>query len=126
MHIFWYTPDMSNLPPTLTVKFFRTETGNEPVREWLIDLPRDDRKAVGTDIKTVQFGWPIGMPVVRKMEPDLWEVRIDLKEKIARVLFTVEARTMVLLHGFIKKSEKTPASDLETARQRKSALKRKR
>ncbi|QVK31887.1 type II toxin-antitoxin system RelE/ParE family toxin [Pseudomonas syringae] len=117
---------MSNLPPTLTVKFFRTDTGNEPVREWLIDLPRDDRKAVGTDIKTVQFGWPIGMPVVRKMEPDLWEVRIDLKEKIARVLFTVEARTMVLLHGFIKKSEKTPASDLETARQRKAALKRKR
>ncbi|TRN84949.1 type II toxin-antitoxin system RelE/ParE family toxin, partial [Pseudomonas syringae] len=58
---------MSNLPSTLTVKFFRTETGNEPVREWLIDLPRDDRKAVGTDIKTVQFGWPIGMPVVRKM-----------------------------------------------------------
>ncbi|MCK9779785.1 type II toxin-antitoxin system RelE/ParE family toxin [Pseudomonas syringae] len=117
---------MSNPPPILIVKFFRTETGNEPVREWLIDLPRDDRKAVGTDIRTVQFGWPIGMPVVRKMEPDLGGVRIDLKEKIAPVLFTIEAHTMVLLHGFIKKSEKTPAADLETARQRKAALKRKR
>ncbi|KPX17669.1 hypothetical protein ALQ08_101934 [Pseudomonas syringae pv. delphinii] len=124
MHFFWYTPAMSKYPPTLSVKFFCTEAGNEPVREWLTDLPRDDRKAVGTDIKTVQFGWPIGMPVVRKMEPDLWEVRVDLKERIARVLFTVEASSMVLLHGFIKKSEKTPASDLETARQRKAALKR--
>ncbi|RMN44722.1 hypothetical protein ALQ60_04105 [Pseudomonas syringae pv. papulans] len=66
------------------------------------------------------------MPVVRKMELGLGGVRIDLKEKIARVLFTIEAHTMVLLHGFIKKSEKTPASDLETARQRKAALKRKR
>ncbi|RMV54070.1 hypothetical protein ALP11_100934 [Pseudomonas syringae pv. papulans] len=126
MHIFWHTPTMSNPPPILIVKFFRTETGIEPVREWLIDLPRDDRKAVGTDIRTVQFGWPIGMPVVRKMELGLGGVRIDLKEKIARVLFTIEAHTMVLLHGFIKKSEKTPASDLETARQRKAALKRKR
>ncbi|WP_024699003.1 type II toxin-antitoxin system RelE/ParE family toxin [Pseudomonas avellanae] len=115
---------MSKYPPTSSVKFFCTEAGNEPVREWLTDLLRDDRKAVGTDIKTVQFGWPIGMPVVRKMEPDLREVRADFKERIARVLFTVEASSMVLLHGFIKKSEKTPASDLETARQRKAALKR--
>lgn len=115
---------MYGIPPKLNVSFFRTDAGNEPVREWLTDLPRDDRKAVGSDIKTVQFGWPIGMPVVRKMDSDLWEVRTDLKDTIARVLFTVMGSTMVLLHGFIKKSAKTPASDLATARQRKAALKR--
>lgn len=116
---------MSKKPPTLSVNFFRTEAGNEPVREWLTELPREDRKAIGTDIKTVQFGWPIGMPVVRKMEADLWEVRTDLEDTIARVLFTVEGSAMVLLHGFIKKSQKTPAVDLAIAKKRKAALKRK-
>ncbi|MHB2246652.1 type II toxin-antitoxin system RelE/ParE family toxin [Pseudomonas fitomaticsae] len=115
---------MSKKPPTLSVNFFRTEAGNEPVREWLTELPRDDRKAIGTDIKTVQFGWPIGMPVVRKMEADLWEVRTDLDDTIARVLFTVKDSAMVLLHGFIKKSQKTPAVDLAIARKRKATLKR--
>jgi phage-related protein len=110
--------------PTLTVSFYRTEAGNEPVRDWLIQLPRDDRRTVGTDIKTVQFGWPIGMPVVRKMESGLWEVRTDLADTIARVLFTIEGSTLLLLHGFIKKSQKTPAADLATARMRKATLKR--
>lgn len=71
---------------------------------------------------TVQFGWPIGMQVVRKMEADLWEVRTDLKNTIARALFTLSGNTMVLLHGFIKKSDKTPASDLATAKRRKAQL----
>lgn len=115
---------MSKKPPTLSVNFFRTEAGNEPVREWLSELAREDRRAVGTDIMTVQFGWPIGMPVVRKMGSDLWEVRTDLKDTIARVLFTVESGAMVLLHGFIKKSDKTPASDLATAKRRKALLQR--
>ncbi|PHX43111.1 hypothetical protein AO263_36050, partial [Pseudomonas sp. NZIPFR-PS5] len=96
----------------------------EPVRAWRSELPREDRKSVGTDIKTVQIGWPIGMPVVRKMGNDLWEVRTHMKDTIARVLFTVEGSTMVLLHGFIKKNDKTPASDLDTAKKRKAALKR--
>lgn len=116
---------MSQIQPILSVNFFCTEAGNEPVREWLTALPKDDRKSVGTDIKTVQFGWPIGMPVVRKMGEDLWEVRTHLKDGIARVLFTVVGSTMVLLHGFIKKSEKTPATDLDAAKKRKAALKRK-
>lgn len=55
----------------LEVKFFRTEAGNEPVREWLTELDRASRRLIGVDIKTVQLGWPIGMPVVRKMEPGL-------------------------------------------------------
>ena len=124
MYLFRYTQTMTKYTPTLTVSFYRTEAGNEPVRDWLIELPRDDRKAVGTDIKTVQFGWPIGMPVVRKMETGLWEVRTDLTDTIARVLFTVEGSTLLLLHGFIKKSQKTPAADLAMARMRKATLKR--
>jgi phage-related protein len=116
---------MTDIAPVLNVRFFRTDAGNEPVREWLTELPREGRKAIGTDIKTVQFGWPIGMPVVRKMEANLWEVRTDLDDTIARVLFTVEGGAMVLLHGFIKKSQKTPAVDLAIAKKRKAALKRK-
>ena len=62
------------------------------------------------------------MPVVRKIEPDLWEVRSSLKNRIARVLFTVEDDYMVLLHGFIKKSQKTPLKDLRLARERLASL----
>ncbi|MFG0466587.1 type II toxin-antitoxin system RelE/ParE family toxin [Pseudomonas putida] len=115
---------MNEVPSTLIVSFYRTEAGNEPVREWLADLPRDQKRMIGTEIKTVQIGWPIGMPVVRKLEKGLWEVRVNLVDTIARVLFTVDGSVMVLLHGFIKKSQKTPASDLETARQRKATLER--
>ena len=113
---------MTDIAPVLNVRFFRTEAGNEPVREWLTDLPREHRRLVGTDIKTVQLGWPIGMPVVRKLDKDLWEVRIDLGDTNARVLFTVVGSDMVLLHGFIKKSQKIPASDMATAKQRKARL----
>ena len=115
---------MTDIPLVLNVRFFCTDAGNEPVREWLTDLPREHRRMIGTDIKTVQLGWPIGMPVVRKLEKGLWEVRVNLVDTIARVLFTVDGSVMVLLHGFIKKSQKTPASDLETARQRKATLER--
>jgi phage-related protein len=106
----------------LSVKFFRTEAGNEPVRDFLWDLPQEDRKIIGTDIKEVQFGWPLGMPLVRKMEKDLWEVRSHLENRISRVLFTVVGGQMVLLHAFIKKSERTPQADLEIAKARKNQL----
>jgi len=96
--------------------------GNEPVREWLKALPREDRKTIGEDIKTVQFGWPLGMPVVRKMGKDLWEVRSRLGNRIARTLFTVDDNLMVLLHGYIKKSQKTPQKDLELAKRRLAQL----
>jgi phage-related protein len=88
------------------------------VREWLRDLSAIDRKTIGDDIKTVQFGWPLGMPLVRKMDKDLWEVRIHLEGRIARVLFTISAGKAVLLHGFIKKSQATPKSDLDLAKDR--------
>lgn len=106
----------------LDVAFYRTDAGREPVREWLKELSRDDRRSIGVDLKTVQFGWPLGMPLVRKLEPGIWEVRSSLDRRIARVLFTVVGETLVLLHGFVKKSQKTPVSDLEVARSRKAEL----
>ncbi len=102
----------------LQVVFYRSASGNEPVREWLKQLEKEDRKIIGEDIKTVQFGWPLGMPLVRKMDKGLWEIRVKLDNRIARILFTSHQDIMVLLHGFIKKSQKTPSNDLRTAKQR--------
>lgn len=102
----------------LRVVFFKSEGGAEPVREWLKSLTRSDCKTIGEDIKTVQFGWPLGMPLVRKLEIELWEVRSRLDQRIARVIFTVHDDVMVLLHGFIKKSQRIPAAELTTARRR--------
>lgn len=107
--------------PILHVVFFRSRTGEEPVRSWLKELEKDDRKVIGEDVKLVQFRWPLGMPLVRKLEPELWEVRSHLGGgRIARMVFTVRAGEMVLLHGFIKKSQKTPPQELELARRRKN------
>lgn len=96
--------------------------GSEPVRDWLKTLPRAARLAIGEDIKDVEFSWPIGMPLCRNMGQGVWEVRTQLRDRIARVLFCVFEEQMVLLHGFIKKSRKTPPADLELARQRKRDL----
>ncbi|HEV7504099.1 MAG TPA: type II toxin-antitoxin system RelE/ParE family toxin [Thermoanaerobaculia bacterium] len=106
----------------MRVVFYRTQAGNEPVRQWLKGMERADRKVLGEDVKTAQYGWPLGMPLIRKLEPGLWEVRSHLPQGIARVLFTVSEGTMVLLHGFVKKSQKTPPAELRTARQRLAAL----
>jgi phage-related protein len=102
----------------LQVVFYCTASGREPVREWLKSLPAEERKIIGEDIKTVQFGFPLGMPLVRKLQPNLWEVRSMLQNRIARTLFTLHEDDIVLLHGFIKKSQKTPAEDLELAMRR--------
>jgi phage-related protein len=102
--------------------FFRTEAGGEPVRDWLKRLPSsEDRRRVGEDIKTVEFGWPIGMPLCRPMGSGIYEVRTTLAQnRIARVLFYIDKRArMVLLHGFIKKTRMTPATDLDLARSNK-------
>lgn len=109
---------------TLGVRFFRTASGNEPVREWIRALEPAERRAIGEEIKTVQLGWPLGMPLVRKMSQDLWEIRIMLPRRIARVLFTVVGDTMVLLHGFIKQSSATPSDDLDVTLARLKALAR--
>lgn len=103
--------------------FYRTEAGGEPVREWLNALPRDDdRKRIGADIKTVEFGWPLGMPLCRHVGDGIYEVRTELTQnRIARILFYVDKNSrMVLLHAFIKKTRKTPAEELELARRNKT------
>lgn len=110
--------------PTLHVRFFRTESGAEPVRNWVLELTEGDCRAIGIALNEIQFRWPIGMPRVRKLQPRLWEARIIVKDGIARVFFTVDDIYMVLLHGFIKKSQKAPTSDLETAIKRLKAYER--
>ncbi len=103
--------------------FYRTDGGGEPVREWLKGLPsREDRKRIGEDIKTVEFGWPVGMPVCRSVGGGIYEVRSNLTQnRIARVLFYFDKMgRMVLLHGFIKKTQKTPDEDLDLARRNKN------
>jgi phage-related protein len=112
-----------NDEPRLQVRFYRTAAAsNEPVREWLKALPPEERKIIGDDLKTAQYGWPLGMPLIRKLEPGFCEVRSRLDDRIARVIITVEDDTMVLLPGFIKKAQKIPPQDLQLARQRLRAL----
>ncbi len=102
----------------LIVLFFKTEGGTEPVHDWLRLLSASDKKTIGADIRTVQVGWPLGMPLVRKMDTDLWEIRINLASGIARLFITVSGNTLLLLHGFIKKSQTTPKHELELAKNR--------
>ena len=107
---------------SLKVNFFRQDNGKEPVRDWLKSLPIADRKLVGQDIKTVQWGWPLGMPLVRSLGDGLWEVRTHLHGRIARIIFCTHDDHIVLLHGFIKKTQKTPKRDLELAKDRMKRL----
>jgi phage-related protein len=104
----------------LPARFYRSVSGREPVREWLKSLDSQDRKAIGEDIKDVEFSWPLGMPLVRSLGRELWEVRSNLHgSRIARTIFSIEQQQMVLLHGFIKKTRKTPQGDIELALKRK-------
>jgi phage-related protein len=104
----------------LPARFYRSDSGREPVREWLKSLEPNDRKVIGEDIKDVEFSWPIGLPLVGSLGRELWEVRSSLPHgRIARVLFCTEPGCMVLLHGFIKKTQKTPQRDIDLALKRK-------
>ena len=102
----------------LDAVFFRSRGGNEPVRQWLKSLGKEQRKAIGEDIAYVQFKWPIGKPRVDHLRGAIWEVRSSLDNRIARTLFAVAGGQMVLLHGFIKKTQHTPDSDIELALKR--------
>jgi phage-related protein len=107
----------------ITLIFFRTDAGNEPVREWLRALPEDDRREIGRDLMRVQWRWPVGMPLCRSLGNGLWEVRSSLASKrIARVIFCAHDGELVMLHGFIKKTQKTPKADLDLAEERKKEL----
>lgn len=110
---------MMKIGKRISVVFYQSDRCNEPVRDWLLDLPVSARKVIGEDIKTVEFGWPVGMPVSRSIGDGLYEVRTDLSNKtIARVFFTIYKNYMVLLHGFIKKTQQTPQKEIRTARRR--------
>lgn len=109
----------------LEVRFYQTLSGREPVREWLKDLSKNDKRVIGEDIKTVQYGYPIGMPLTRLLvgTEGLEEVRCKLSDsKIARVIFYVEDDIIFLLHGFIKKTQKTPQKELDLAIKRYKEL----
>jgi phage-related protein len=102
----------------LDAVFFRTTGGSELVRDWLKRLSKDERKMIGEDIAYVQFKWPIGKPHVDHLRGPIWEVRTGLGNRIARTLFAVEGTQMVLLHGFIKKTQRTRNDDIELAEKR--------
>ena len=105
--------------PEVPVRFYRSSAGREPVLEWLRGLDREDRRVIGLDLMRVQFGWPIGMPLVRSLKDGLWEVRSSLpSRKIARLILCFHQQILVVLHGFIKKTQKTPAEDLDLAKRR--------
>jgi phage-related protein len=110
-------------PSKIELVFYRSGSGNEPVRDWLIKLPEQNRRAVGLDLQRVQYRWPIGMPLVRPMGKGLFEVRTSLSDgTIARVLFCFHGGELFALHGFIKKAQKTPDSELELARKRQKEV----
>lgn len=106
----------------ISVVFFRLDSGREPVRDWLKAMTPKSRKTIGEDIMTLQFGWPVGMPLARKMADDLWELRSSIPSGIARTFFTIYESNIVLLHGFVKKSRKTPGNELSTAKRRLTKL----
>jgi phage-related protein len=111
--------DIKKLPAV----FYATAGGNEPVREWLKTMDAADRKIVGQDIAIAEFGWPVGMPVCRWLGNGLYEIRSDLaSHRIARVIFCVAHQHMVLLRGFIKKTPKTPKTDLDLALKRRKEV----
>src|ERR1700730_2761185 len=103
----------------LPVVFYRSATGSDPVREWLRSLPAEDRRVIGGDLATLQVGWPIGMPLCRSLGGGLWELRSNLpSRRIARLLFFAAEGKLGVVHGFVKKTRKTPTEDIVLARRR--------
>lgn len=104
----------------LEIRFFKTSNGSEPVRKWLKELSEEEKKIIGADLKVVAFNWPIGMPLVKSLGEGLWEVRSNLPgSKIGRTMFFMHKKNIILLHGFIKKTQKTPTREINLARKRK-------
>jgi phage-related protein len=107
----------------LPARFYVNSTGRKPVREWILELREADRHRVGKDIQKVEFGWPLGRPHCAPLGAGLWEVRSTLASpRIARVIFCMVDGHMILLHGFIKKTQKTPKADIDLALKRMKEL----
>ena len=110
---------MANSSRKTPLVFYRTSAGAEVVLNWLRGLAPKDRNIIGQDLMRVQFRWPVGMPLCRPLGGGLWEVRSDLtSNRIVRVLFCFSEGRLIALHGFIKKTQKTPDAELELARKR--------
>lgn len=107
----------------MPLRFFRSSAGVEPVREWLRALPRADRRAIGEDLKRLEYGWPVGMPLARRLAPGLFELRTPLPtRRSARVIVCFHEGELIALHAFVKKSRKTPKREIQIARERKGKL----
>ena len=127
MYFLWYAKAVTsgNQPRKIPLVFFRNDSGDEPVREWLKSLNQVERRAIGIDLLKAQWRWPVGMPLCRPMGKGLWEVRTNLPgNRTARVLICFHQNHLVALHGFIKKTRATPINDLALARQRQRELER--
>jgi len=124
LYLLWYIIGVNGLKQ-LPARFFQSDSGRVPVRDWLLSLSPEDRKIIGDDIRTAEFGWPVGMPLCRSMKghKGLWEIRSNLSSgRIARVLFCAHKGNLVLLHGFIKKTQKTPDKEIAIAMKRMRGL----
>lgn len=107
------------------VVFYRTVGGNEVVQDFLRSLPVEDRHVVGCDLRYVQFAYPVGPPFCRSLGKGLWELRSSLPSgRECRLICTYDSKskTIVALSGFIKKTRKTPASELKLASNRRADL----
>lgn len=114
------SPDRSK---KIAARFYISASGKLPVRDWILDLDPEDRRIVGKDIQKVEFGWPIGMPYCRPLGRGLWEVRSNISSgRIARIVFYIIDGDMVLLHGFVKKTQKTPPQEIALALRRMKEL----
>ena len=111
------------VPRKISLLFFRMDSGNEPMRDWLRGLDEGERRAIGTDLLRAQWRWPVGMPLCRPLGNGLWEIRTTLATKrTARVLICFHRGHLIALHGFIKKTRTTPADDMVLARKRQKEL----
>ena len=114
---------MVHLEPIPVVFYKESGSGNEPVKKWLLTLTKEERRHIGNDLRTVQIGWPLGMPLVRSLGSGLWELRSNVPHGIARVIFMMYKGEIILLNGFIKKSQKAPKEELDLARKRANKYK---
>ncbi|MFP5208919.1 MAG: type II toxin-antitoxin system RelE/ParE family toxin [Acidobacteriota bacterium] len=123
MHLNCEKVALSEAEKKLSVYFYRSKSGDEPVRDWLKSLLAIDRQALGRDPRLVELGWPVGMPLCRPVGGGLWGLRTPLSgNRFAGVIFCAAHGHMVLLHGFIKKTQKTPQAELDLARARQSEV----
>jgi len=106
------------------VVFFQNANEKQPVRDFIRELRKEDQREIGSDIRFVQDNFPIGLPLVRKLKPELWEIRSTIKNGISRVFFTFYNEKMILLHAIVKKTQKTPSKDIDVATERLKEFKK--